>query len=461
MQTPITIVKTFDLIDCFEVELCPSDKDDNSRETCIKIDGTILEIVLFGFKTFNDDAERLNYDAEDNFKNFPRILYEGALSSWQNIYDPIAPGTDLDDDLFQECLTKWLATFFTQNHRRALLAYIGTSGLAMKPRQMSCQAFWTRMEILQTYASMMPGITPLLSQGLLRVAFVSHLPKAWGEEWTLHHGDPSDVIYHPAFILYFETKRTFSDRQTIGRLNNSTRRNRGNNNNPSNGNNRRSERNNDGRGRGNNQRNGGRNNGGRNNGGRYNGGRNTNDQRRPRNDDNFQSRNTRARTLTNADPCPLPNHYHTWGLCRQNPDGTSYNPRRSNDDNQQGRGRQNGRGRVHFNTSGRNPHGGAHNSHHNEANNNRNLRNPADGRRTQTDLRYGGWGSFPQDGASPPATEHGQPGSHFTTGPEIDTAVLSSFSDSAHFDADCITLILSVTYKLNRAHLSLFYRILS
>jgi hypothetical protein len=67
MQTPFTIVKTFDLLDCIEVQLRPTDKDENSREICFKIDGNIPEQILSGLKSYKDSAERLDYDAEDNF----------------------------------------------------------------------------------------------------------------------------------------------------------------------------------------------------------------------------------------------------------------------------------------------------------------------------------------------------------------------------------------------------------
>lgn len=169
-----------------------------------------VEGLFYCKDKFDEKADDFQFDADDCFKYFPRILDQPSLRWWKARITRIPANAIRDkamfDTVFGDLVT---AESNTANPRDALLKYLETDD-CKKPRKVETRAHANRIETLCLYANRLTGTKAELSEDAITQVIFNTFPNAWLNEFRLARGDPSQVT-RESMLEFFVTKKAVQD----------------------------------------------------------------------------------------------------------------------------------------------------------------------------------------------------------------------------------------------------------
>lgn len=169
-----------------------------------------VEGLFYCKDKFDEKADDFQFDADDHFKYFPRILDQTSLRWWKNRITRIPAGTVKDMPLFNTIFGELVTTESNSlNPRDDLIAYLGTDD-CKKPRKTDVRTHANRIETLCLYANRLQGVKADLTEAEITLIIFHSFPNAWLNDFRLARGNPASVG-RAEILEFFMTKKAVQD----------------------------------------------------------------------------------------------------------------------------------------------------------------------------------------------------------------------------------------------------------
>jgi hypothetical protein len=170
-----------------------------------------VEGLFYCKDKFDELANDYQFDAQDYFRYFPRILDQTTLRWWTNRIARLdIPEQDRNmatfNVVFQDFLTSESGSL---NPRDDLIAYLSTDE-CKKPRKVDVRSHANRIETLCLYANRLEGVKAILTDDAITMIIFHSFPNAWLNEFRLARGNPVNSG-RAAILEFFTTKKAVQD----------------------------------------------------------------------------------------------------------------------------------------------------------------------------------------------------------------------------------------------------------
>jgi hypothetical protein len=142
------------------------------------------------------------------FNVFPRTLKSTLRQEWRQVEIDLALD-QFDIHHFEELMTEFVATFASEQDRSDLVNQLRQP---TKPREMTVQAFFSRLLELNAMVSLLPGDEEPLTDIQIKKAFYDGMPTTWKEKFV-SAGTHLHQLTRNNVVRYFRELESLSNRK--------------------------------------------------------------------------------------------------------------------------------------------------------------------------------------------------------------------------------------------------------
>ena len=178
-------------------------------EKCVVFTDTFgFEGLLYVEERFREVAKQLEYDGEQCFINFPKVLQGTALSNWKILVRGIHPDFQTLND-FNTQIKTFYRDYCDDNARDSMYEYLKK---CKKPIDEEPRVHVRRLTLLYYYSSKLPGFESVLNAEQMKRAIFHTFPDAWQKQYLVSNCKIQDQSLMDV-VAYMQTIKAYADQE--------------------------------------------------------------------------------------------------------------------------------------------------------------------------------------------------------------------------------------------------------